>query len=105
MQGESEANNGATKKIYSEKLNDFFNRLDLLLTQSGLNLNYQKIIGVISDIYPQSSEVRSAQLNFCQEKSNQAICVDTKDYPFHDDIHFSEEGQSQFAQDIFKVLK
>lgn len=114
MQGENDAALSASSYYYGDNLtfffNDFTNYWTTLTNIYHLpSASFTKVIGRISsfgdgtEIY--RSTVRAAQQNYCSTGSNNAVMINTDNYPTASDgTHYNATGQIQFGTDIYAAI-
>jgi hypothetical protein len=114
MQGESDATTAAWASAYGQNLGSFFNDFDAFYNNEiqadtlPVPLSYKKIIGRINGITDPTEiyrdTVRLAQENYCADPNNNAILINTDNYPLFG-VHYTLAGQIQFGLDVFNSLK
>jgi len=114
MQGEQDATDLTWANNYETALGEFFDGVQAYVDGRYSDLGwtvpgkFKKIIGRINGIDDVTmvyrGTVRTAQANYCNNLSNNAILIDTDSYPLKDDVHYSATGQIQFGIDIFNAL-
>ncbi len=115
IQGENDAADSIKARSYLDNLTAFFGKFDSFYNAeiatynlSPNSINYKKIIGRVNGIDDPSEKyreiVRSAQADYCSNKSNNAILINTDNYPTFNNGHYTLSGQIQFGIDIFDAL-
>ena len=115
MQGENDATNATWAAAYESNLGLFFdtfkNDYDSILALHGFVQRWPfvkvlgKINGIDNPIMTERETVRTAQINYCANPSNNAILIDTDDLPLKDNVHYSAQGQLTLGQRIYLQVR
>lgn len=110
MQGESDGGSESFANNYLTRLQGFFDAYkvfwdDIVSDSSWSPQTYKVVIGRIQDFGSFSGTVRTAQSDFCSIPANNAVLIDTDNYPMRDASHFSATGQIKFGVDILNAIQ
>lgn len=108
MQGENDATNETWANAYLTNLQNFFIDFQTFANTQGVG-TFKKIIcrinGASDPTETYRNTVRTAQSDYCNNSSNNAILVDTDDLPLRDSVHYSATGQIALGIRLYDVVK